>query len=116
MFVGGYMTLMAYAAIYLIWGSTYLAIRIAVGAIPPRLPRSATLGAGMPLLLGGLMLLAVSIATRESARYDVRTISQASLWALGYLIVFGSVVAFSAYEWLLRVAPASRVATHAYVN
>src|SRR5438067_863306 len=37
MFVGGYMTLMAYAAIYLIWGSTYLAIRIAVGAIPPLL-------------------------------------------------------------------------------
>jgi drug/metabolite transporter (DMT)-like permease len=85
-------------------------------ARPPRLPRSATLGAGMPLLLGGLMLLAASIATRESARYDVRAVSHASLWALAYLIVFGSVVAFSAYEWLLRVAPASRVATHAYVT
>jgi drug/metabolite transporter (DMT)-like permease len=85
-------------------------------ARPPRLPRSPTLGAGMPLLAGGLMLLAASIATRESARYDVRAISHASLWALAYLIVFGSVVAFSAYEWLLRVAPASRVATHAYVN
>jgi drug/metabolite transporter (DMT)-like permease len=85
-------------------------------ARPPRLPRSATLGAGMPLLVGGLLLLAVSIATREWARYDVRAVSRASLWALAYLIVFGSVVAFSAYEWLLRVAPASRVATHAYVN
>jgi drug/metabolite transporter (DMT)-like permease len=85
-------------------------------ARPPRLPQSATLGAGMPLLLGGLMLLAVSIATRELSRYDVRTISHASLWALAYLIVFGSVVAFSAYEWLLRIAPASRVGTHAYVN
>ncbi len=85
-------------------------------ARPPRLPRSATLGAGMPLLAGGLMLLAASIATRETARYDVRAVSHASLWALAYLIVFGSVVAFSAYEWLLRVAPASRVATHAYVN
>jgi drug/metabolite transporter (DMT)-like permease len=85
-------------------------------ARPPRLPRSATLGAGMPLLVGGLMLLAVSIGTREWARDDVRAVSRASLWALAYLIVFGSVVAFSAYEWLLRVAPASRVATHAYVN
>ncbi len=85
-------------------------------ARPPRLPLSATLGAGMPLLVGGLMLLAVSIATREWARDDVRAVSRASLWALAYLIVFGSVVAFSAYEWLLRVAPASRVATHAYVN
>jgi drug/metabolite transporter (DMT)-like permease len=85
-------------------------------ARPPRLPRSATLGAGMPLLLGGLMLLAVSGASREFYRYDVQTVSHASLWALAYLIVFGSVVAFSAYEWLLRVAPASRVGTHAYVN
>ena len=85
-------------------------------ARPPRLPRSATLGAGMPLLLGGLMLLAVSIATREPARFDVRIVSRASLWALAYLIVFGSVVAFSAYEWLLRVASPSRVGTHAYVN
>lgn len=85
-------------------------------ARPPRLPRSATLGAGMPLLLGGLMLLAVSGLSREFTHYDVRTVSHASLWALAYLIVFGSVVAFSAYEWLLRVAPASRVGTHAYVN
>jgi drug/metabolite transporter (DMT)-like permease len=85
-------------------------------ARPPRLPRSATLGAGMPLLLGGLMLLAVSVATRELTHYDLRIVSHASLWALAYLIVFGSVIAFSAYEWLLRVAPASRVSTHAYVN
>jgi drug/metabolite transporter (DMT)-like permease len=85
-------------------------------ARPPRLPPSATLGAGMPLLTGGLMLLAVSIAARETAHDGARAVSHASLWALAYLIVFGSVVAFSAYEWLLRVAPASRVATHAYVN
>jgi drug/metabolite transporter (DMT)-like permease len=85
-------------------------------ARPPRLPRSATLGAGMPLLLGGLMLLAVSAGVQELHRSDLRAVSHASLWALAYLIVFGSVIAFSAYEWLLRVAPASRVGTHAYVN
>jgi len=85
-------------------------------ARPPRLPQSVTLGAGMPLALGGLMLLAVSLGTSELARYDVRSVSSASLWALAYLIVFGSVVAFSAYSWLLRVAPPSRVGTHAYVN
>jgi drug/metabolite transporter (DMT)-like permease len=85
-------------------------------ARPPRLPQSATLGAGMPLLIGGLMLLAGSVATRELVHYDLRAIPSVSLWALAYLIVFGSVVAFLAYEWLLRVAPASRVGTHAYVN
>jgi drug/metabolite transporter (DMT)-like permease len=85
-------------------------------ARPPRLPQSATLGAGMPLFTGGLMLLAASLVTHEPAGYNAAAIPSASLWALGYLIVFGSVVAFSAYEWLLRVAPAARVGTHAYVN
>jgi drug/metabolite transporter (DMT)-like permease len=62
------------------------------------------------------MLLALSAATRETAAYNRHAVSPAALWALGYLIVFGSLVAFSAYEWLLRVAPASHVGTHAYVN
>src|SRR5262249_10890270 len=66
---------------------------------PPRLPASVPLGAGMPLVAGGLMLLAVSAATREVARYDPRAVSHAALWALAYLIVFGSLVAFSAYAW-----------------
>jgi drug/metabolite transporter (DMT)-like permease len=70
----------------------------------------------MPLMLGGFRLLAVSLGTRELARDDVRSVSTASLWALAYLTVFGSIVAFSAYSWLLRVAPPSRVGTHAYVN
>jgi drug/metabolite transporter (DMT)-like permease len=83
---------------------------------PPRLPAAVSLGAGMPLVLGGAMLLVVSIAVGEPARYDARAVSRASLWALAYLIVFGSLVAFTAYSWLLRVAPASRVGTHAYVN
>ena len=83
---------------------------------PPRLPASVSLGAGMPLLLGGAMLLAASFVIGEPGRYDTRDLSRASLWALAYLIVFGSLVAFTAYSWLLRVAPASRVGTHAYVN
>jgi len=83
---------------------------------PPRLPASVALGAGMPLAAGGLMLLAASFVSGEAARYDIHRASHAALWALAYLIVFGSLVAFSAYAWLLRVAPASRVGTYAYVN
>lgn len=85
-------------------------------ARPPRLPASVSLGAGMPLTAGGVMLLAASASIGETAHYDPRGVSPAALWALGYLVVFGSLVAFSAYAWLLRVAPASRVGTHAYVN
>jgi drug/metabolite transporter (DMT)-like permease len=78
--------------------------------------RSLSLGAGMPLLAGGLMLLGLSATTREIAGYDPHAVSPIALVALVYLIVFGSLVGFSAYAWLLRVAPASRVGTHAYVN
>jgi drug/metabolite transporter (DMT)-like permease len=85
-------------------------------ARPPRLPASVALGAGMPLAAGGLMLLAASFVSGEAARYDIHRASHAALWALAYLIVFGSLIAFSAYAWLLRVAPASRVGTYAYVN
>jgi drug/metabolite transporter (DMT)-like permease len=103
------------AAIVLIAGT----LTWAAGSLysrPPRLPASVALGAGMPLLLGGAMLLVASIAVGEPARYVARDVSRASLWALAYLIVFGSLVGFTAYSWLLRVAPASRVGTHAYVN
>src|SRR3954467_13251984 len=58
----GYMaTLLAYAAIYLIWGSTYLAIRVAVGGIPPLLLM------GVRCLVAGVLLLAWATARGERA-------------------------------------------------
>ena len=47
---------------------------------------------------------------------DLDSISPASLGALAYLTVVGSLVAFTAYGWLLRVAPLPLIATYAYVN
>ena len=82
----------------------------------PRLPKSLLLNAGMPLTAGGVLLLLLSWSMREWPRFDPRAVSAASLMALAYLTVFGSIVAFSAYAYLLSVAPASRVSTHAYVN
>jgi drug/metabolite transporter (DMT)-like permease len=105
----------AAAALVLIAGT----VAWAVGSLysrPPRLPASVPLGAGMPLAAGGLLLLGASALSGEAAPHDLRAVSHAALWSLAYLIVFGSLVAFTAYAWLLRVAPASRVATHAYVN
>jgi drug/metabolite transporter (DMT)-like permease len=85
-------------------------------ARPPRLPRSLPLSAGMSLAGGGLLLLTGSLFARELSHFSPREVSGTSLAALSYLVVFGSLVAFVAYSWLLRVAPASRVATYAYVN
>src|SRR4029450_9086000 len=61
------------------------------------------------LLIGGL-------ACGEAQSIRLASISTASLLALAYLIVFGSLLAFSAYVWLLRSAPLTLVATYAYVN
>jgi drug/metabolite transporter (DMT)-like permease len=85
-------------------------------ARPPRLPQSLALRAGMPMLSGGLVLLAASWLAGEQRGFDVRAVSASSIAALVYLIVFASIVTYSAYAWLLNVAPVSRVSTHAYVN
>jgi len=84
--------------------------------LQPRLPRALLLNAGMPLAAGGVLLLLASASIGEMHRFDVHAVTRASLLALGYLIVFGSIVGFSAYMFLLRRQPASRVSTHAYVN
>lgn len=81
-----------------------------------RRPRSASMAAAVPMLTGGLFLLSASLLAGEPARLSVAALSPKVLLALAYLILFGSLVAFSAYSWLLtRVSP-TRVASYAYVN
>ncbi len=84
--------------------------------LQPRLPRPLLLNAGMPLFAGGILLFLSSAAVGEFQRFDVRAVTAVSLGAVAYLTLFGSIVAFSAYVFLLRHAPASRVSTHASVN
>jgi drug/metabolite transporter (DMT)-like permease len=81
-----------------------------------RLPASAMMGTSMEMLVGGAGLLALGTLTGEWGQLNLASISSASLWGLGYLIVFGSWVGFGAYTWLLRVAPLSLISTYAYVN
>lgn len=80
--------------------------------LPPR-PR---LWVGMQMLAGGILLLLVSLATGELEGFDPGGVSLKSALALAYLIVFGALVAFSAYIWLLGVSTPARVGTYAYVN
>jgi drug/metabolite transporter (DMT)-like permease len=80
------------------------------------LPRRPLVATSMEMLAGGALLAAVGIAAGELRTAHLASFSATSLLALGYLIVFGSLVAFSAYVWLLRHATTSLVATYAYVN
>ncbi len=61
-------------------------------------------------------MTAVSFAQNNIRPEIFAAVSIASWWAVGYLIVFGSCVGFTAYVYLLRNVPVSRVATYAYVN
>lgn len=79
-------------------------------------PDQALLGTSMQMIAGGGLQLVVAIAIGEPQRLDLAGISGASWLAWGYLIVFGSLAAFTAYIWLLKNTKTSLVATYAYVN
>jgi drug/metabolite transporter (DMT)-like permease len=80
------------------------------------LPGSPLLGTSMEMLFGGAMLLVLGTATGEWGRLDLAAIEPRAWLGLVYLIVFGSLVGFVSYTWLLRVAPTPLVSTYAYVN
>lgn len=81
-----------------------------------RLPASPVMATATTLLCGGATLAALGLAVGELSRFDPAAVSARSVLATVYLFLFGSIVGFSAYLWLLRVASASRVSTYAYVN
>ena len=77
------------------------------------LPGDTLLAAAMGMLAGGTLLAVVSGFSGELGE---ATFTPGALAATGYMIVVGSLIGFSAYVWLLKVAPASTVSTYAYVN
>ena len=68
------------------------------------------------MFAGGILLTVAGIVWGEVPRVDLANASLSSLLAWLYLIVFGSIVAFSAYSWLLSVRPSAMVSTYAFVN
>lgn len=80
------------------------------------LPGSAVLTNGIEMLAGGALLLTTGLLRGEWRSLDLAAISPQSLLALLYLIIFGSLIAFSAYIYILGHASPTRVSTYAYVN
>jgi drug/metabolite transporter (DMT)-like permease len=79
----------------------------------PASPLVATSG---QMLFGGVFLLLFGLGAGEAAEVDPSGFSLLSVASLAYLILFGALVGYSAYVWLLRVTTAARVSTYAYVN
>ena len=80
------------------------------------LPRDPVARAGMPEIVGAAVLLLVAGFTGEFSQFHVAAVTARSAWALLYLITFGSIVAFTAYTWLLDHASPTLVSTHTYAN
>jgi drug/metabolite transporter (DMT)-like permease len=78
------------------------------------LPEDSLLGSAMQMLAAGVLLGLAGLGTGEAGQ--VRAVSGESLLALAYLVVVGSLLAYSAYVWLLKSAPTSIVSTYAFVN
>ena len=79
-------------------------------------PSSAILGVGIQMVCGGVLLLLVSLSTGEAARFDWTRVTAQSAFAWVYLVVFGAIIAFTAYIWLVRVCSPALVGTYAFVN
>jgi drug/metabolite transporter (DMT)-like permease len=92
------------------WAAGSLVARY--GAHPP----SAAMGNGMQMVAGGVSLLVLGLVTGEAASFDPSSFSLHSLAALLYLTVFGSLLGFSSYIWLLRNTTPAVASTYAYVN
>jgi drug/metabolite transporter (DMT)-like permease len=81
-----------------------------------KLPTDALARTAVPLVCGAVMLLAAAGVTGEFQSLHWSAVSLKSIFGLAYLIVFGSIVAFTAYTWLLQRCPPTLVATHTYAN
>jgi drug/metabolite transporter (DMT)-like permease len=92
------------------WAAGSLYLRYA----PP--PPRPLLWVSMQMLAGGALLGVVALATGEWVGFRVADVSLRSALSLAYLVVFGAIVAYTAYVWLLRVSTPARVGTYAYVN
>jgi drug/metabolite transporter (DMT)-like permease len=78
--------------------------------------KSPILASGMQMLAGGSALLLAGTLMGEWTGFEISVVSRNSWFALAYLLVFGSLITFTAYSWLLKNARPAMVATYAYVN
>jgi drug/metabolite transporter (DMT)-like permease len=81
-----------------------------------QLPTNALLSTAMEMLAGGSLMMIAGLLLGQGAQIRWDHVSVLSLTALGYLVIFGSLVGFTAYVWLLKVSTPARVSTYAFVN
>ena len=106
---------LTWGVIAVLAGAASWAVGVCIGP-RLRLPRDAMGRAAVPLVCGAAMLLIAAGVSGEFSVVHWSTVSMRSLLGLAYLITFGSVVAFTAYTWLLQHCSPTLVASHTFVN
>lgn len=94
----------------LFWGVGMIYMRYA------RTPAEPFTAAGIQMLTGSGWLLATAVATGELGRFEPSAVTTTSLLAWGYLVIFGSLIGFSTFTWLMKHSTPAKVSTYAYVN
>lgn len=79
-------------------------------------PSSALMMTALQMLVGGVFVGLIGVVRGELATFHPAAVSMRSILAWAYLLIFGSLIAFTAYVYILRVSTPARVATYAYVN
>jgi drug/metabolite transporter (DMT)-like permease len=84
----------------------------------PKIHEDSLMSSGMQMMCGGAVMMSIHflLSAFNGSYRGMPSFSEKSVLALIYLIIFGSLVAYSSFLWLMRVEPANRVATHAFVN
>lgn len=103
------------AALALVGASCSWAIG-SVYAMRAPLPKAPLLAAGLEMVAGGAALLLIAVLSGEVRHVDPALVSGRSVAALIYLIIFGSLIGFTSYSWLVGTVSAARLSTYAYVN
>lgn len=81
-----------------------------------KLPDSKVMSAGAQMLTGGILLTAAAAALGEFHNFHPAAVTREVWYALGYLIIAGSIIGFTAYVWLIHHESPTKVGTYAYVN
>lgn len=109
----GELNLLAAAAIVLCsisWAFGSIFVREA------KLPESRSLSAAMQMICGGVLLIIAGAIRGEWLSMDIQRVSSESIFAFIYLVFIGSIVAFTAFNWLLKTTTSAKAGTYAFVN
>lgn len=82
----------------------------------PGANNNASVSTAWQMIIAGVFFIPPFLLSGEAQQFSFQNVPASAWWSAGYLVIFGSILAFSAYVWLLQVRPATQVSTYAYVN